>query len=133
MKFKYYEIRPCVEVDGASMSFLGKAVHHTGIGGEVHTPENAMTEAMAYMAYLDKHGGEVFWTLYGRDEEGLACAIGDFETFAAALDVLNAILEPMAEARDKLRDTDEGYWSDVYRVADDLDDVINQSTNEERL
>ncbi len=133
MKFKFYEIRPCVEHEGETYSFLGEPVYHSGIGGNVHTPTGALDEAANFYA---RNGGEIFWTLYGRDEEGLACAIGDFNHFSQALDVLNAILAPMAEARDAVIDRagcTEPDPQDLLEIANDLDDVINQSTNAERL
>lgn len=132
MRFQYFEIRPCVEKDGDTHSFLGEPEFHHSIGGQVCTPAGALAEAEAFR---QQHGVEspVFWTIYGRDEEGLAMAVGDFNTFEAALEIMNAILAPMAAARDKIWEAAEGYSADVYRVADDLDDVINQCSNRERL
>lgn len=126
MRFQYLEIRPCVEVDGATMNFLGKSVSCKSRGTEIHTPENAMAEAMAY---LDRHGGKFFWTLYGRDGEGFATAIGDFATFEGAKEIMNAILAPMTAARDLIHD----HPLNADRAADDLDDFINQCSTEERL
>lgn len=126
MKFKFYEIRPCVEHEGETYSFLGEPVYHSGIGGDVHTKDGAMREAAGFYA---RNGGEIFWTLYGRDEDGLVTAVGDFKTFAAALDVLNAILAPMAEARDLIYED----ALNADHVAGNLDDIINQSSNAERL
>lgn len=124
MRFQYFEIRPCVDDGKKTTSFLGKPVFCPSRGAEIYTPENALAEAMAY---LDQHGGEFFWTLYGRDEDGLAVAIGDFPHFSDAEAVMNAILAPMAAARDAIF---EGQHS---AAACDLEDVINQSTNRERL
>lgn len=130
MRFQYFEIRPCVDCGAYTRSFLGEPEFHASISDHVHTPENAEAEAREFQR---ENGGEFFWTLYGRDEEGLAMAIGNFTTLDAAYEIMNAILAPMVAARDKIRDAAEGYSADVYRVADDLDDFINQCSNTERL
>lgn len=93
MSFQDFEIRPCVDDGKQTVSFLGKPVFCPSRGTNTHTPYNALAEAMAY---LDQHGGKFFWTLYGRDEEGLAVAIGDFPHFSDAEDAMNAILALMA-------------------------------------
>jgi len=130
MRFQYFEIRPCVDTGEETHAFLGEPEFHPSIGDHVFTPANALAEAEAFQK---ENGGELFWTIYGRDEEGLAMAVGDFNTFEAALEIMNAILAPMTAARDKIWEAAEGYSADVYRVADDLDDVINQCSNGERL
>jgi hypothetical protein len=104
MRFQYFEIRPCVDDGKQTVSFLGKPVFCPSRGVEIYTPENALAEAMAY---LDQHGGEFFWTLYGRDEDGLAVAIGDFPHFSDAEAAMNAILALTAAVRDKIRDAAE--------------------------
>lgn len=127
MKFQYLEIRPCVEHDGFTKSFLGVRQYHTGIGDDVHTSTLALEEAETYRRQ-NRVDSQVFWTIYGQDEEGLATAVGDFVSFDAALEVLNALIAPMAAARDLIRDA-----GSPDRAADDLDDFINQCTTEERL
>ncbi|GGD03556.1 hypothetical protein GTQ45_02055 [Pyruvatibacter mobilis] len=133
MKFVYYEIRPCVEVDGETRSFLGNTSYNPEIGDMVYTHEGAYEEAAAV---AEERGTGVFWTLYGRDTDGQATAIGDFADFDAALNVLNAIIAPIAEARDdlvSLAGLTEPDTADLYALAGDLDDIINQSTTKERL
>lgn len=127
MRFEYLEIRPCVEVGRVTTSFLGEPIFCKSRGTEILTPENALAEAEAFN---EAHGGSgVFWTLYGRDGEGLATAIGDFTTFDAAHQVMNALIAPMAAARDLIHD----HPLNADRAADDLDDFINQCSTEERL
>lgn len=136
MRFQYFEIRPCVEHDGETRSFLGAAEWHEGIGDRVHTPAGALAEAEQFRR---RHSVEapVFWTLYGRDEDGLAMAVGDFTSFEDALEVMNAILAPMAAARDAAWDAANDRGADTYSplrcIANDLDDFINQCSNGERL
>lgn len=100
MSFQDFEIRPCVDDGKQTVSFLGKPVFCPSRGTDVHIPANALAEAMAY---LDQHGGRFFWSLYGRDEEGLAVAIGDYSRFSDAEDAMNSILALMAAVRDKSR------------------------------
>ena len=121
--FEYYEIRPCVRFENGVESYLGETEWCATIGDKVCTPANA--GAAAAKAAQNDGASDVFWTVYGRDEHGYAHAIGDFNSFDAALGVLNAILAPMAAARDIITaDTN---------AASLLDDVINQSSNETRL
>jgi hypothetical protein len=130
MKFEYYEIRPCVRSDGEVQSFLGKPEFNDTIGDKVCTPTGALAEAEAFQKI---HGGELFWTLYGSGE-GRASAIGDFVSFDAALEALNAILAPMAEARDLIDTNGLRNASIELTVAGRvLDDVINQSSTAIRL
>lgn len=135
MKFELFEIRPCVEHDGNTQSFLGEPEWHEGIGDTVCTPEGAGREAEAYRAAHDAK--PVFWTLYGRCQEGLATAIGDFTSFEDANEVMNAILAVMAEARDVLNhhlgEPIEAIRTKANSAQATLDDFINQCTNNERL
>jgi hypothetical protein len=139
MKFQYFEIRPCVEHDGETYSFTGARTFIATIGDEVHTPEGAVAEAMDFIADQDGEAGEVFWTLYGRDEAGLAVAIGDFATWAAADEVMNAILAPMAEARDQLNAGQSltrnhaGLVNRIDAASATLEDFINQCSNSDRI
>ena len=75
------------------------------------TPAGALAEAEAT-------GLPVFWTLYG--VHGTSTAIGDFDSFETAYRCMQAILLPMRAACDRHYD-------------DELDDICNQSTTEERL
>lgn len=151
MRFDYYEIKPAVDHDGSVVSFYGKEMPHpvTGDMGS-YLPETAQEAAEAYCR---KHGldpsEEVFWTLYGRHWNNagkvfLSTAIGDFDTFEAAYEVLDAIITPLAEVRDMLEEAGSGKLypktEDLLRVqhvackaANTLDDIINQCTNEDRI
>jgi hypothetical protein len=88
------------------------------------------------------------WTIYGRylDDGGqfLAMAIGDFSEKDDAFAVMNAILAPMAKARDELLEANRNfdlddtgkrraYLTAVQDVTNDLTDFIAQSTDPERL
>ncbi len=122
--FEYYEIWPCIDTGEETICFQGEISEDDELG-KILTPRSAQAEAEAYQA---KHGtGKPFWTIYGR-AEGLATAIGDFKSFEAALTVLDAILAPLAYARDII-DSGENPKEASYA----LDDIINQSTNERRL
>lgn len=125
MAFEYLEVRPCIEdCDGEVESFINEVEY------EAHR---------ALMGDEDR----TYWTIYGRysDEAGqfLAMAIGDFTEKNDAFAVMNAILAPMAKARDKIRDgvdkeRDNGLTiTAAERAACDLEDFINQSSNHERL
>lgn len=99
MQFEYYEIRPSVE-------FQDEVRSYTGDG----TPEGALVEAEE-----EAKGRLVLWTLYGRQKDGMAQAIGDFDSFGTAYAVMNAILMPMRQ------------------LANSLEDICNQSTTLNRL
>lgn len=148
MKFQYYEIRPCVEAGGGVESYVGEPVYCPNRGSYISTPNNAEDEALSHAVEdLVEHGSvSMFWTLYGRDEEGLATAIGDFKSFEAAYEVLCAILAPLVEIRDKLEAVSVAMsvinhirpmpapllpvLSDTLSI---VEDVCNQSSSEERL
>lgn len=112
MKFRYYEIRPCVDFGNRTESFRGTTFDDPCFGAH-HTWEAALEEAEFHAL-----GRPVFWTLYGVHET--STAIGDFKTFNDAYKVMQAILLPMREACARHYDAE-------------LDDICNQSTTEERL
>lgn len=133
MAFEYLEIQHCIiDDDGEYWAF---------------TSEGEFEKERARLA-ADDAVFSTTWTIYGRyrDEAGqlLALAIGDFTQKADAFKVLNAILAPMAKARDDLltashnfnteNETDrQTYVSYVEDATDTLSDFINQSSNHERL
>jgi hypothetical protein len=83
MQFQYLEIRPCIEADGHVTSFA------------------SFDELDAWKEQTGRDAPD-FWTLYGRDEEGLATAIGDFKTYVAVEEVKDALLAPLGLAREAL-------------------------------
>lgn len=120
MAFEYFEIRPCIESDDGIDNFRDEE------------------EFAARVAALPE-GARAFWTLYGIDPEGIGIAIGDFTTKADAHEIMNAILAPMAAARDTL---DAGsrftaHEADLLGRIDAasslLEDFINQCSNMERV
>ncbi len=139
MAFEYYEVRPCIDHDRGTRSFT-----------DMDEFDDAMGEAAA-----SRESFRVFWTLYGMagepapegtPEPGFhAQAIGDFESRDQAFAVMNAILAPLAFARDAINQAVEDsktipllnrgrmLSNAMGDVANDLDDVINQSSNGERL
>lgn len=135
-RFDYFEIRAAVDDGQETRSFLGQLEHCPMRGSCIYTAANAEQEALEYAATVEG-GARVFWTIYGRfleDGCSVADAIGDFDTFAAALECLNAILAPMAAARDLLETAPySGPVRPLSEAAALLDDVINQSTTQERL
>jgi hypothetical protein len=138
MKFQYFEIRPCVNFGDHIDSYMGEREYVATIGDEVYTPEGAEREAEAARAAAGITA-PVFWTIYGRDEEGLAMAVGDFATYTGAEEIMNAILAPMAAVRDVLYAECDRFQHNgtahgtVRRAACDLDDFINQCSNSDRL
>lgn len=116
MRFQYYEIRACVERDGYVRSFVGIPDE-----GQDHPNwKNAQAEAEAT-------GLPVFWTLYGIDEDGYTNAIGDWMHFQVAYQIMQAILLPMRDACTLVENRD---YSAAMSL---LDDICNQSSNEDRL
>lgn len=136
MAFEYLEIRPCIEDKSGEV--------------ESFADEIEFEERRTLIAADER----AFWSIYGRytDEAGqfLAMAIGDFSTKADAFTVMNAILAPMAKARDLINEhgatlipskstisagyPDGGTPVPAYQIATDmLDDFIGQSSNHERL
>ena len=139
MKFQYFEIRPCVSDGDETRSFLGEPEFIATIGDRVCTPLGALAEAQAYCRSSEIDPSTIFWTIYGRDEENHAVAVGDFGSRAAADEVMNAILAPMAAARDLIQELgaepapDGSPWKAYERAAHDLDDFINQCSNGDRI
>lgn len=133
LAFEYFEVRPCIDTDGCIQSFTDM----DDFGGK-------MGEAAAA-----RKSFRVWWTLYGiaRDPEpdgapepGFHCqTIGDFDSWESALMVMNAILAPMAKARDALdagfvfQFDRDGACDKIREASAILDDVINQSSNAERI
>lgn len=132
MAFEYFEVRPCIESADASGE---KSI-------DSYVTEESYQEARDD---LDANGTpyETFWTVYGRYNDGagafLAEAIADRATKEKAHKLMNAILAPMAAARDKINDGEDedrgngSFITAAERAACDLDDVINQSSNWERI
>jgi hypothetical protein len=143
MKFEFYEVRPCIQFKGR--------------GDDDHVDSYLSEEDYAKaLADVDASGNiyETFWSIYGRYNDGdgafLAMAIGDFTSKKDAFDVMNAILAPMAAARDMINEhgaamvpsantvsreyPNGGTPVPAYqKAANALDDVINQSSNGERI
>lgn len=125
LAFEYLEIRHCIfeEVDGEIHSF---------------TDEAEFEQTRSRLASDDARFTTA-WTIYGRyiDEAGqlLALAIGDFIEKADAFTVMNAILAPMAKARDAIDEhlADRADLDSVVDASRVLTDFICQSSNHERL
>lgn len=124
--FEYLEIRPCIDQGGNITSFTDYS--------EFHRECCLLTEAEWHYSTC--------WTLYGRytDNAGqlLAMAIGDFAQKDDAFTVMNAILAPMAKARDILdAGSPETALSPsrarIRLASARLDDFILQSSDRERL
>ena len=132
MKFEYLEVRPCIEAaDASGEKFV-----------ESYVSENDYRAAI--LAANDSGAPyETFWTVYGRYNDGdgafLAEAIADRATKELAHQLMNAILAPMAAARDLIDDnvdieSDKGaFVTGPERASALLADFINQSSNEERV
>ncbi|MBD9544276.1 hypothetical protein IB276_33055 [Ensifer sp. ENS04] len=116
LAFEYLEIRPCInEPDGDISSFA------------------------SWEEYRESGRTADFWTIYGRDESGLAHAIGDFTSFEIAEQIMWAIYAPVWKARDMLTDGEDKYLdigavlSPAEQATSILEDAINQCSNGERL
>lgn len=126
IEFEYFEIRPCIDLNGAFVSYLTEEAFD-------EDRQRLDAKSTAYKAT---------WTLYGRHTDGngicAALVIGDFNTKDDAFTIMNAILAPMAKARDLAREPEFPIKPGVQispaeRAAYTLDDVINQSSDRERL
>jgi hypothetical protein len=121
--FEYYEVRPCIERDRHVTSYRDE----DEFSAELARSQEARREFRA------------FWSLYGLDRNA-ATAIGDFISKDAAHEVMNAILAVPAAVRNALQDARPARGQNRSTVdqtaqsaADWLDDMINQSSNSERI
>ncbi|MDI6028958.1 hypothetical protein QBK99_22555 [Corticibacterium sp. UT-5YL-CI-8] len=123
LAFEYFEVRPCIEVDRQVRSYRDE------------------DEFIDDLAAAQKSGREfrAFWSLYGVDR-GATMAIGDFVSKDAAHEVMNAILAIPAAVCNAIKTknlTQAQNNTDVdmtaRSVADWLDDMINQSSNNQRI
>lgn len=114
LSFEYYEVRPCVEYNGDTISFQDSA--------ELGT------------FFMNNHvEGSVFWTVYGV-EGGEASAIGDFKSQAAALGVVTAILSSLMQVLGRLEALCcdytgcrlQGENGTLRNIVSLVEDVINQ-------
>lgn len=133
MRFDYFEIRACVQVEDEVVSFLGDPQWCQMRGGPIFTPTGAHEQAKRFC--LENSAGPIFWTLYGCGP-GEATAIGDFKDFDTTFEVMNAILAPMAAARDaldhNLGEDSEALRSKMRAASSTLEDFINQSSTDEK-
>lgn len=121
--FEYYEVRPCIERDSQVTSFRDEGGYASELVGLQSWGEEFRT----------------FWTLYGVDA-GTYTSIGDFVSKDAAHEVMNAILAVPAAARNAINDAMPVRRAERSRIehiagraADWLDDMINQSSNQQRI
>jgi hypothetical protein len=123
LAFEYYEVRPCIERDRQVSSYADEGDY----GADLKAAEESGNEF------------RTFWSLYGIDASAHT-AIGDFVSKDAAHEVMNAILAIPAAARNALQgarsreNTDSETIEQAARSAADwLDDMINQSSNDQRV
>jgi hypothetical protein len=121
--FEYYDVRPCIERDRHVTSYRDE----DEFSAELARSQEACREFRA------------FWSLYGVDRNA-ATAIGDFVSKDAAHEVMNAILAIPAAVRNALQDAiptgdkdRSGVEHTARSAADWLDDMINQSSNNQRV
>ncbi|MBP0440452.1 hypothetical protein [Tianweitania sediminis] len=123
LAFEYYEVRPCLERDHQVRSFRDEDAFNVEL------------------SIAQKEGREfrVFWSLYGVDRN-TATAIGDFVSKDAAHETMNAILAIPAGVRNALQDQESVKNANCERLtrtarvaAEWLDDMINQSSNHQRI
>jgi hypothetical protein len=120
LAFEYFEVRPCIEAE-LQVTF--------------YRDEDEFTDDLAR---AQKSGMEfhAFWSLYGVDR-GATMAIGDFVSKDAAHEVMNAT---PAAARDvnnaensARRQNGTAIKNTAQLAAGWLDDMINQSSNDQRI
>jgi hypothetical protein len=123
LAFEYFEVRPCIEADRQVTSYR---------------VEDEFTDDLA-RAQKSGRAFRAFWSLYGIDR-GATMAIGDFVSKVAAHEVMNAILAIPAAARDAItaensarRQNGAAIENAAQVAADWLDDMINQSSNDQRI
>lgn len=126
MQLDYFEIRACVDFGDHTRSYLG-STQTNDYDDDVFTTEGALTTAqcVAFNEGIDPRC--VFWTLYMRTTNGETVAVGDFKSFEDAYQVQCAILAPMRKAVSLL---EQGYEMEAPSL---LEDICNQSSNEDRL
>lgn len=129
-EYQYFEIRTAIDFGDHTESFKGAAQYCPMRGSVINTPEAAEQEARVI---ANEAGKTYFWTLYGKDEVGHWEAISDCKSFAAAYEVMNAILAPLAQARDLIYAADDPIPEELMLLANRFDDIINQSSTDERL
>jgi hypothetical protein len=127
MRFDFFEVRPCISEP---------EIAPNGIVSEQITSfidEDEFEDALSKLA-ADDANYRAFWAVYGRYDDGngdmLVMAIGDFMTKEDAHEVMNAILAPMAAARDLLVDYDGDTCG--QEAHDILASIIDQSSKMER-
>lgn len=123
LAFEYYEVRPCIERDRQVSSYADEGDY----GADLKSAQESGNEF------------RTFWSLYGIDTSGHT-AIGDFVSKNAAHEVMNAILAIPAAARNAIaavRPSQGAEYPDIAtaarHAADWLDDLINQSSNNQRI
>jgi len=123
LAFEYYEVRPCIERDRQVSSYADEGDY----GADLKAAQESGAEF------------RTFWSLYGIDTSAHT-AIGDFVSKDAAHEVMNAILAIPAAARNALQGARSRENTDRERIeqaarsaADWLDDMINQSSNDQRI
>lgn len=121
--FEYYEVRPCIERGRRVASYADEDDYAADLVA-------AQSSGQEY---------RTFWSLYGIGD-GAHTAIGDFVSKAAAHEVMNAILAIPAAARNAINAEHPTRCADgsgielfAQRAADWLDDMINQSSNAQRI
>lgn len=123
LAFEYYEVRPCIERDQHIASYADEQDYAADL----------------MVAQASREEFRTFWSLYGIDA-GAHTAIGDFVSKDAAHEVMNAILAIPAATRNainavrRLRVSENADIETAARQAADwLDDMINQSSNGQRI
>ncbi|MGX8014360.1 hypothetical protein ACVDG8_038125 (plasmid) [Mesorhizobium sp. ORM8.1] len=123
LAFEYFEVRPCIERDRQVTSY------------------RAEDEFIGELTRAQKSGREfrAFWSLYGVDGSSTT-AIGDFVSKDAAHEVMNAILAIPAAVCNAINAenlTQAQNSTDAEMTARSaaawLDDMINQSSNNQRI
>lgn len=121
--FEYFEVRPCIERNRQVTSYRDE----DDFADELARAQQSGREYRA------------FWSLYGVDRSSTT-AIGDFVSKDAAHEVMNAILAIPAAVRDAIHAEDQPQRQNgadvdkaVRSAADWLDDMINQSSNDQRI
>ncbi|MCO6392530.1 hypothetical protein GTW25_16010 [Aliihoeflea aestuarii] len=123
LAFEYFEVRPCIERDRQVTSYRDE----DEFADELARTQKGAKEFRA------------FWSLYGVDRSSTT-AIGDFISKDAAHEVMNAILAVPAAVRNAVsaeisarRQNGAAVEQAARSAADWLDDMINQSSSDQRI
>jgi hypothetical protein len=119
MKLEYYFIRPLVGLEDDCQL--------------VDYEDDPDTARQMAKEIADEIGGEVIWGIWAATTTLTPPPlVGTYPTFESAMQMVDLLLEPLADARETFGELVQQGFSQHTAYAQ-LDDIINQSSNWERL